>query len=256
MNAQAAVYDPYCGPAPLPADLWTSWNLDPWLLPALAATLVFCGALSVRGLVARESRFYALLGSFVLFVAFVSPLCALSSALFSARVMHHVLLVAGAAPLLALAYPARQGLRRVPLTALFLAHTFAMWVWHAPAPYAFALSSHAAYWLMEATLFVTAFLLWQSIFARWAHPGAVSIALLGSVVQMGMLGALITFAARPIYDPHLTTTLPFGLTPLADQQLAGLLMWVPASLPYIAAALVLLARFLSPPPGESRGGAR
>ena len=63
-------------------------------------------------------------------------------------------------------------------------------------PYAFALSSHAAYWLMEGTLFVTALLMWQSILARWSHPGAVSIALLGSVVQMGMLGALITFS-RP-----------------------------------------------------------
>lgn len=255
MNAQSAPYDPYCGPAPVPADLWSSWNLDPWLLVALAAALVFCAILSVRGPFARDGRLYSSLAILVLFVAFVSPLCALSSALFSARVMHHVLLVAGAAPLLALAFPARDGLRRIPLTALFLAHTLAMWIWHAPGPYAFALSSHAAYWLMEATLFATAFLLWQSILARWAHPGAVSIALLGSIVQMGMLGALITFAARPLYDPHLTTTLPFGLTPLADQQLAGLLMWVPASIPYIAAALVLLARFLSPSPRETRSGA-
>ena len=256
MNGSEIPYDPYCGPAPVPADLWTSWNLDPWLMPALAATLVFCGLLSPRGLTARDGRFHASLGIFVLLVAFVSPLCALSSALFSARVLHHVLLVAVAAPLLALAFPARDALRRVPLTALFIAHTIAMWVWHAPAPYAFALSSHAAYWLMEATLFVSAFVLWQAMLARWAHPGAVSIALLGSIVQMGMLGALITFAGRAMYEPHLTTTLPFGLTPLADQQLAGLLMWVPASLPYLAAALVLLARFLSPSPDASRGGVR
>lgn len=254
MNLQSVPYDPYCGPAPAPADIWSSWNFDPWLLVALAATFLFCAALSMRGVLAREGRLHSTLGTVVLIIAFVTPLCALSTALFSARVMHHVLLVAGAAPLFALAFPARDWLRRVPLTALFLAHTIAMWVWHAPAPYAFALSSHAAYWLMEGTLFVTAFLLWQSMLARWAHPGAVSIALLGSVVQMGMLGALITFAGRPMYDPHLTTTLPFGLTPLADQQLAGLLMWVPATIPYLAAALVLLARFLTP--DASRGEAR
>ncbi|MCG6114296.1 MAG: cytochrome c oxidase assembly protein [Mesorhizobium sp.] len=254
MNPQS--YDPYCGPPPVPGGIWTSWNFDPWLLVAVGVTLAFCAAVSTRGVLAREGRLTSSLALFVLFIAFVSPLCALSTALFSARVLHHVLLVAAAAPLLALAFPARPFLRQVPLTALFLAHTLAMWVWHAPSPYAFALYSHAAYWLMEGTLFVTALLMWQSILARWSHPGAVSIALLGSVVQMGMLGALITFAARPMYEPHLTTTLPFGLTPLADQQLAGLLMWVPASLPYIAAALVVLSRFLSVSHAGSRGVAR
>lgn len=249
-------YDPYCGPAPVPADIWTSWNFDPWLLVAASVTFAFCVAVSTRSALAREGRLSSSMAIFVLFVAFVSPLCALSSALFSARVLHHVLLVAAAAPLLALAFPARPFLKKIPLTGLFLAHTIAMWVWHAPAPYAFALSSHAAYWLMEGTLFVTAFLMWQSMLARWSHPGAVSIALLGSVVQMGMLGALITFAARPMYEPHFATTLPFGLTPLADQQLAGLLMWVPASLPYIAVALMLLSRFLTASHDESRGEAR
>jgi putative membrane protein len=249
-------FDPYCGPAPVPDQLWTSWNLDPWLLVALAVTLAFCSAVSKRGMVSRQGRLHSSVAVLVLFVAFVSPLCALSSALFSARVFHHILLVAVAAPLLALAFPARDGLRRIPLTVLFLVHTLAMWIWHAPVPYAFALSSHTAYWLMEGTLFVTAFLMWQAILAPRAHAGAVSLALLGSIVQMGMLGALITFAVRPMYEPHLTTTLPFGLTPLADQQLAGLLMWVPASLPYLAAALLLLARFLSPADHEARDRGR
>jgi putative membrane protein len=56
------------------------------------------------------------------------------------------------------------------------------------------------------------------------------------VLQMGMLGALLTFASVPLYVPHLTTTFAFGLDPLGDQQLAGILMWVPASLPYLAVA--------------------
>jgi putative membrane protein len=247
-------FDPYCGPAPLPDDVWTSWNTDPWLAVALAATLGFCVLTSSRAHFERRRLSYSGLALAMLFIAFVSPLCALSSALFSARVLHHILLVAAAAPLLALAFPARDGIQRVPLTALFLAHTLAMWIWHAPGPYAFALSSHAAYWLMEATLFGTAFLMWQAIFARWTHTGAAIAVLLGSVVQMGMLGALITFAVHPLFEPHLTTTLAFGLTPLADQQLAGLLMWVPASFPYLVAALVLAGSFLDRMRDTSRGG--
>jgi putative membrane protein len=249
-------FDPYCGPAPVPAEVWANWNLDPWLLVAAAAGFGFCALASSRSFPSDNGRIHSGLAVVVLILAFVSPLCALSTALFSARVFHHVLLVAAAAPLLALAYPAREGLRRFPLSVLFLAHTLAMWVWHAPAPYAFALSSHAAYWLMEATLFVSAFLMWQAVFARWNHGGAALAALLGSVVQMGMLGALLTFAARPLFEPHLTTTIPFGLTPLADQQLAGLLMWVPASLPYLVAALILFAAFLDGSGERMRDGGR
>jgi putative membrane protein len=54
---------------------------------------------------------------------------------------------------------------------------------------------------------------------------------------MGLLGALIVFAPRPIYWVHLASTAPWGLSPLADQQLAGLLMWVPAMLPYLCVGL-------------------
>ncbi|MFD1807047.1 hypothetical protein ACFSHQ_02205 [Gemmobacter lanyuensis] len=77
----------YCGPAPDPAALWNRWNMDPLLLLALGML-----ALSVR----RSPT--GLGGVGVLAVAFVSPLCALSAALFSARVLHHLALVAVAAP--------------------------------------------------------------------------------------------------------------------------------------------------------------
>ncbi len=248
------VFDPYCGPAPVPADLWSGWNFDPWLLVAALATFGLCAASSGRPILAREARSTSALALLVLFLAFVSPLCALSSALFSARVFHHVLLVAVAAPLLAIAFPARPALAKVPLSVLFLVHTLLMWVWHAPAPYAFALGSHGAYWLMEATLLASAFLMWQAALSRHTHPAAAMAALLGSILQMGMLGALMTFATRPLYEPHLVTTIPFGLTPLADQQLAGLLMWVPASLPYLIAAGFVGAAILRRPEAEGTGG--
>lgn len=229
---------PYCGPAPLPADLWTTWNFDPLLIAVFA--LMGAGALvSSRASLRVAARSpYGIAALIVLIITVVSPICALASALFSARIAHHLLLVAFAAPLLALALPTRFS--RLPVSALLLAHTVLMWVWHAPVPYEWALSSVPVYWLMELTLFFSAFFLWQAIFA--ARPGLALFALLGSIVQMGMLGALLTFAGRPLYEPHATTTLPYGLTPLADQQLAGLLMWVPAALPYLAVALLIAWR--------------
>jgi len=63
-------------------------------------------------------------------------------------------------------------------------------------------------------------------------------------VQMGLLGALLTFAEHPLYAPHLATTLAWGLTPLEDQQAAGLIMWAPAAALYLAGALVILGRWL------------
>jgi putative membrane protein len=63
---------------------------------------------------------------------------------------------------------------------------------------------------------------------------------------MGLLGALIVFAPGPLYLVHLASTASWGLSPLADQQLAGLLMWVPASLPYLGVGLWLAWSSLRP----------
>lgn len=238
----SAPYEPYCGPAPVPDGLWSAWNLDPLLIGALAAASIATLVWKPRE---RTRPVFLAAAILALFVAFVSPLCALSSALFSARVLHHLLIVTLAAPLLALA--ALPGDARPPrgsLTIPVIAHAAAMWLWHTPAPYAWALSGHAAYWLMEATLLASAFWLWHGILAARARPGAALAALLATMAQMGFLGALLTFAQRPLFAPHFLTTESFGLTALADQQLAGLLMWAPGALPYLAAAIWLLAGFL------------
>ncbi|ALN74307.1 cytochrome c oxidase assembly protein [Aureimonas sp. AU20] len=234
---------PYCGLAPAPADLLLAWNLDPVLLALLCLGL----ALGWRHLGRTENpgrarRFHALAFA-VVFLAFVSPLCALSSALFSARVAHHLLLIALAAPLLALAWPGRRA--SLPgLCALALLHVVLVWVWHAPAPYAAALSSDALYWLMELTLLGSGVLLWRALLAPGAPLARVLLVHLCIVAQMGLLGALITFAPAPLYAPHVLTTEAFGLSALEDQQLAGLLMWVPANLPYLLAALLALGLHL------------
>jgi len=118
------LYDIYCGPAPDAASLTSRWNFDPVLLAALA----LFGFILLRN---GSSRTFTALGLVVLIVAFVSPLCALASALFSARVLH-VLLVAVAAPFLTLALRHPAWLARAP-HAPFAAHTVLFWLWHSPA---------------------------------------------------------------------------------------------------------------------------
>ncbi|RUT35203.1 cytochrome c oxidase assembly protein [Arsenicitalea aurantiaca] len=233
-------FDAYCGPPPAPDALWTSWNLDPVLLFAFA--LVTALFLTLR----RNASLFELRafagGMALLVIAFVSPLCALTTALFSARIVHHLLLVAFAAPLLALALPWRAMHRLT--TPVFIFHTAVFWAWHIPDAYAFALSDTLGYWLMQASLLGSALLLWQAVLGQGALATRLSV-LLGSIIQMGLLGALLTFAPVALYAPHFDTTALYGMTPLTDQQLGGLLMWVPAALPYLGVALMLVLPLFS-----------
>lgn len=218
----------YCGPAPLPIDLWARWNLDPILLFSLAVLTV---------LLRREPM--GLLAVAVLVVAFVSPLCALSSALFSARVVHHVLLVAVAAPLLASAWPSP---RSNGVWLPFALSTLVLWAWHHPAAYDPALANVAVYWLMQITLLGSALWFWRAVFAAKEAPVLQLVVIVAAFAQMGMLGALLTFAPQALYAAHAVAPFDWGLTPLGDQQLGGLIMWVPAGIPYAVAAALLARR--------------
>ncbi len=222
----------YCGPAALPSDVWTRWNFDPVLIAALVALALAVGRRNSRDARAGWAAVALLL------VIFVSPLCALSSALFSARTLHHILLIAVVAPLLARALPQRRP-GAAPLSALVVGHAVILWLWHVPAVYAWGLATVPAYWLMQGSLLGSAWLMWRAILLPTAQPGPALVALGVAVGQMGLLGALIVFAPRPLYAVHFASTWPWGLSPLADQQLAGLLMWVPAALPYLGVALWL-----------------
>jgi putative membrane protein len=220
----------YCGPAATPQDLWLRWNTDPWLLTALAA---------LAWVIARRRPADARAGWIALALmvgVFVSPLCALSSALFSARVTHHIILIAVVAPLLARAFPLPR-LPLPPLVPVVAAHAVAVWLWHAPGLYTWGLATVPAYWLMQATLLGSAWLMWRSILAPTLPAGAALMALVSTIGQMGLLGALIVFSPRPLYVVHFASTSAWGLSPLADQQLAGLLMWVLAMIPYLAVGL-------------------
>jgi len=246
---------PYCGAAPVPAEIAARWNLDPVLLAAMAA-LAAAQALWIarQGADAgRGSRFAAFGAAWTLgVVLFVSPFCALASALFSAREAHHMLLVAVIAPLLVLAGPdgrkaTRFAIGGAGLLAAGLAHAIILWFWHAPAAYAAALADDRVYWLMQLSLLGSALALWRGVLSPMMPAGQAVAALAGTVMQTALLGALLTFSRAPFYADHFGVTAPWGLSPLEDQQLAGALMWALGAAPYLVALLTVLAlRLLTP----------
>jgi putative membrane protein len=228
-------WTPYCGEASGP-EIWLSrWNLDPVLGAALLMVALLLWRVSARhGLTPR--RLLSLRCAWALTVVlYVSPLCALSSAFFTVRVIHHIALVLVLAPLLA--FGGEPWLRRLPapLWGATAIATLTFWAWHAPAPYAAALSSDGVYALMQFTLLASATAFWLAV--RRADAVAAMGAVLATTVSMGLLGALITFAGRPLYAPHFASTLSWGVSPLEDQQLAGITMWAPGSIAYLAAAM-------------------
>lgn len=237
--------DPYCGSAPVPADWLSRWNLDFTLLALIAVTAGFhLSTLWREPIHGRGQRLGAAITPWTLLaILFVSPLCALTSALFSARVAHHVLMVAVIAPLLVTTLPSAW--RLTPLGRFsafaFITHMVVLWFWHAPAPYAAALADSRIFWVMELSLLFSAMWLWISVLATAAPLGSALGIMLGTVIQMGALGAIVTFTRVPLYAAHVSLTEPWGLSALQDQQLAGLIMWVPGAIPYLAAALALLA---------------
>lgn len=230
------IWHPYCGPAPTPDELLGDWNFDPLLLTLMTAAAV------AAWLRTEADRQPLLATAFaVAIVLFVSPLCAWTSALFAIRTVHHLAIVALLAPLLASALRLERLLVFRGLTAWTATALLIFWLWHAPELYAWALRSDAAYWLMQLSLIGSAAGFWAAVRAA-SVPSAI-VALLAAVVSMGLLGALLTFAPA-LYAPHMLTTAVWGLSPVEDQQLAGLIMWAPGAGIYLAAALALLARLL------------
>jgi len=223
-------YTPFCGTPPLPADLLTRWTFDPVLLAGLAMALV-------AGLMLSTDRRRFALAWGLIAVLFVSPLCAASMALFSARVAQHVLLTLLAAPVLAAALPAL----RVPALGPALVFAVLFWGWHAPVPYQMTLQGDGAYWAMHLSLIAAATALFSSLRAAPQHG---IVAALVTAAQLTFYAVLITLAPEPWHSWHTLTTIPYGITALADQQLAGAIMWVAGGGLFLALIGVLAARFL------------
>jgi cytochrome c oxidase assembly factor CtaG len=223
-----------------------------------------------RGLRPVEALAFAC-GWLALLVALSPPLDELSDTWLVAHMVQHELLmviaaplVAISAPLIALLWALPSGLRRRALTAVrrrpiaaawtaitapvsvFLLHAVALWVWHVPALYDAALEHEGIHAVQHVCFFGSAALFWWGMahgrYGRLGY-GAAVVYVFATAVHGGVLGALLTLSPRVWYAAY-TTHHPAGLTPLEDQQLAGLLMWIPAGLILAAGGLALFAAWL------------
>ena len=228
MSDDRTSYQVFCGPAPWPAEIWQVWNFDAALIIGLSLCAI-AGFWHLRNASdIRRKAFGVATGAAV--IAFVSPLCALTVALFAARSAHHLILLSVIAPVLAIALP----MMRVPVAASFIALSAALWAWHVPVVYSATWDSTAIYWAMQFALLLPGWAFWSVVLTgrSWRDTAW----LMPLVAQMGFLGAILTFAGRPFYLEHLAYAERFGLIALQDQQLAGLIMWVPGMVPIAAIA--------------------
>lgn len=231
---------PYCGAPPVPGELLARFNLDPVLIFVLTGLLIG----HVHAANGRRAQLLAAGGWLVAAVALISPLCALSVALFSARVAQHMVLVLIAAPLIAAAWPiAARHYSPWRVWGAAAAFFAALWLWHMPAPYDSTFTSTTLYWAMHVTLFGSAILLWRELLHHCASRTAEVLAVgLFTSMQMGLLGAVLTLAGHPVFLWHLTTSAAWGFTALQDQQLGGVLMWIPGIGLFLFAAMRSLSR--------------
>ncbi|WP_231958893.1 cytochrome c oxidase assembly protein [Altererythrobacter sp. B11] len=243
MADATTMWSPYCGAAPAPGEWLARWNGD----PLLGLGFVLAVAMWSRWGDHEAKKSATGAGLTALFL-FLSPFCVLGSALFTIRVVHDVILVALLAPLVMKAFALERRAVHGSLALYTAVHALVFLVWHAPPLYAAAMSYDAVFWAMQITITGTAAIWWAQVVRA---PAAAAVgALLATMVAMGLLGALLTFARTALYAPHWLTTQAWGLSPLEDQQLAGVVMWAPASLIYLLAALKILYRSFSPEPAR------
>ena len=191
-----------------------------------------------------RQAFCALSGWLVAATAVISPLCALSVALFSARVSQHMILILVAAPLVAIGWPRARPPNTTPsLWMCTVAFFIALWIWHMPVPYDATFRSTWVYWIMHLTLFGSSVLLWRELLNHSPRQTAQAVAAgMLTFMHMGLLGAILTLADRPMFHWHFLTTEAWGLTPLQDQQLGGTIMWVPGIALFLWTALRSITR--------------
>lgn len=271
----------HVGRPPEPHDLWSAWTLEPGVLLGVG---ILAGAyahgtvrLWNRAGVGRGVRTVQVgcfaAGLAALLLALTSPLHALGSALFSAHMAQHELLMLAAAPLLVLGTPAvallwslprrarravarwtpAPGVRRAGRAlaspgAAWLIQLVVLWGWHAPPLYQSTLGSEAVHVLQHLSFLGAAVLFWEVLrrMVRRSRGGfGVGILYVFTAGVAGtMLGALLTFSSTAWYPVYQGTTTAWGLTPLEDQQLGGVIMWVPFGLVYVSCAVGLVVGWL------------
>jgi cytochrome c oxidase assembly factor CtaG len=250
-----------------------TWTFDPWVITPLliGAVLYVIGAstLSRKTAIGREVRGWQLVaysaGWLSLTLALVSPLHFLGEHLFTFHMIEHEIVMAISAPLLVMSRPigtvlwsmprpARvmvgRFLRRPATTATWqwlssgrnatLLHGVAIWAWHVPMLFDAAVVNVTVHRLQHLSFLLTAIFFWWSVF-RTSATGVAAWHVFVTMLHTSLLGALMTLAPRVLYTAQTATAHDWGLTPLEDQQLAGLIMWVPAGTIYAGAVLALTA---------------
>ena len=204
-------------------------------------------------------------GWLALVVALVSPIDALSEILFSAHMTQHELLMIVAAPLMVFgrplvaflwALPARWRLpvgQSIPWRFLggpipaTLLHAIALWMWHLPSLYQATLRSEAIHAVQHLSFFLTAALFWWALvhgrYGRMGYGVAVAYVFF-TAAHSGLLGALIALSPNVIYPIYQQAGAPWGINPIEDQQLAGIIMWIPASVLFTIVGVALFAAWL------------
>lgn len=255
--------------------------LSPWDLGVIAL-LVSAGALYLagsirlwrRGAVRRPLEPLAFGAGWVALMASVlPPLDALAIELFSIHMVQHELMMLVGAPLLTLGRPLPIWLTALPerprhaaaralqsrllssgwaaVTTPVLAcalHGLAIWIWHMPRLYDMAVGNEAVHALQHATFVGTSMVLWWGLlYGRYGRAGygAAVFYLFATAVHTGILGAILTLAGVPLYGSYRAPAAARGIDALGDQQLAGLVMWVPAGFVFTLAGLAFLAAWLS-----------
>ena len=263
-------------------DLWRAYGFDLYVvLPMLLAAGIYGAGVARlwrragrgRGVETWRAMCFAS-AMLALGLALIWPFDVLGGMFLSAHMAQHILLTAAAAPLLVLSVPLTAGLWALPLAARRaaggVAHTagirqgwrwltlplFAwalyaasLWLWHMPRFYEAAAGDEWVHVLEHVCFLGSALMLWWTALLS-ARTSALGVGtgiflLFTTACQDGLLGALLVFAPRPLYGFYIEAAQLLGRDPLADQELAGVFMWVFGGMIYLAAALALAWRMLA-----------
>lgn len=262
------------------AVLSRTWVTDPAILATLAVAALLYGLGVARlwrtthvggGITVGDACWYSA-GWISLALALVSPLHPWGEVLFSAHMTQHEILMLVSAPLMVLGRPllafmwalprparaavgqwmntrAGHGLWQLAINpaVAWLVHAVALWVWHIPSWFQATLHNDFIHSLQHASFFGSAILFWWALIyghKRVLGYGMGIMYLFTTAVHSGALGALLIFTQGPWYPAYAGTAGYWGLTPMEDQQLGGLIMWVPAGVVYIVAALLMFIGWL------------
>lgn len=254
-------------PAALPDLIWTQWSLAPAIILPLGLFLaLYLGGMRRMARTKSDTPQIAFLAGWaLLLIALVSPLCRLAGTLAFAH-MAQVMILAVAAPfLLALGRgwemivagiwtrnASRHGAaieaarHRLPLTPIAILYGVMLWALHAPPIYDAVLTDSALHVASVFALVGISLAFWTSVLhAAQDAPGRAVAVLFATMAHTGLLGAILTFAGTLLYPLQAAGALIWGLDPLADQQLAGLIMWVVGNGLYLLAGLWLAYGLMS-----------